>query len=306
MMQTDNLLQQVNEIVRGKSSQTKKVLMAILAGGHILLEDIPGVGKTTLALTFSKTMDLQFKRIQFTPDVTASDIVGFNYFDKGKNTFVYHEGAIMANFILADEINRTSSRTQAALLEAMEEGCVTVDGKTYLLPNPFIVIATQNPNGTSGTQPLPDAQLDRFIIKLSLGYPDFESQVTLLKDRQMSQPLEAVHRLVSVDEVVQMKQAVQNVHIEEILLRYITSLTVATREHPSIQQGVSPRGALAVCKMAKACAYIAGRKYVIPQDIADVFVDTCAHRLIVNGQENATVLLTQVLETVSTPDEQLI
>lgn len=305
-MQTDNLLQQVNEIVRGKSSQTKKVLMAILAGGHILLEDIPGVGKTTLALTFSKTMDLQFKRIQFTPDVTASDIVGFNYFDKGKNDFIYHEGAIMANFILADEINRTSSRTQAALLEAMEEGCVTVDGKTYLLPNPFIVIATQNPNGTSGTQPLPDAQLDRFIIKLSLGYPDFESQVMLLKDRQTLQPLDTIQHLVTITDVIQMKKAVQAIHIEESLLRYITSLTIATREHPSIQQGVSPRGALAICKMAKACAYIAGRNYVIPQDIADVFIDTCAHRLIVDSQEKAAVLLTRILETVRTPDEQFI
>lgn len=304
-MDVQQLLIAVNEVVKGKEAEIKKVLMAILADGHILLEDAPGVGKTTLALAFSKAMDLQFNRIQFTPDVTASDIVGFNYFDKGKDAFVYHEGAVMTNFLLGDEINRTSSRTQAALLEAMEEGCVTVDSVTYTLPKPFIVLATQNPLGSAGTQPLPQAQLDRFMIKMSLGYPDFESQVALLRDRQTAQPLEQVQPIINQVQLEEMKRTVAHIHIDEQILRYVTTLTVATREHGQITQGVSPRGALAVCNMAKAHAYLAGRSYVVPEDVLAVWLDTCAHRIITaSGVEAADVLMT-ILQDIPTPDEQL-
>lgn len=304
-MNTAALLAEINKVVRGKEAEVKKVLMAMLADGHILLEDVPGVGKTTMALAFSKAMNLQFNRIQFTPDVTASDIVGFNYFDKNKNQFVYHEGAIMANFVLGDEINRTSSRTQSALLEAMEEGAVTVDGTTYELPKPFIVLATQNPIGSAGTQPLPQAQLDRFLIKVSLGYPDFDSQVALLRDRQTTQPLQHVPAILNAAMIQQMKQEVQQIRLADSLLVYITQVTVATRNHPEIIQGVSPRGALAVCKMAKAHAYLAGRAFVIPEDILAVWQDTCAHRLVVGSHVNSREILAEIIEQTPTPDEQL-
>ena len=307
MMVTQQLLNEVNQVVRGKEEVTKKVLMGILAGGHILLEDLPGVGKTTMALAFSKAMGISFNRIQFTPDVTASDIVGFNYFDKGQNRFVYHEGAIMANFVLGDEINRTSSRTQSALLEAMEEGNVTVDGVTYELPQPFIVMATQNPLGSVGTQPLPQAQLDRFMIKISMGYPDFESQVALLKDRQITQPLNEIKQVVDEKQLITLKQQVQNIHIDETLLIYITNLTIATREHAKILQGVSPRGAIAICQMAKAHAFLEQRTFVTPEDILAIWKDTCVHRLVIHqGNQSASDLLEEITHNIPSPDEQLL
>ncbi|WP_146551160.1 MoxR family ATPase [Rummeliibacillus sp. SL167] len=305
-MDTQQLLDEVNRVVRGKEEVTRKVLMAILAGGHILLEDFPGVGKTTMALAFSKAMGISFNRIQFTPDVTASDIVGFNYFDKGQNGFVYHKGAVMANFVLGDEINRTSSRTQSALLEAMEEGNVTVDSVTYELPQPFIVMATQNPLGSAGTQPLPQAQLDRFMIKISMGYPDFESQVALLKDRQTTQPLDEVAQIVDRKRLLMLKQQVQTIHIDDALLVYITNLTMATRNHAQILQGISPRGALAICQMAKAHAFLENRSFVTPEDILAIWSDTCAHRLVLHqGGQSANELLEEIVHAVPSPDEQL-
>ncbi|WP_010304475.1 AAA family ATPase [Kurthia senegalensis] len=304
-MNSNELIVEMNKVVRGKEAEIKKVWMAILADGHILLEDAPGVGKTTLALAFSKAMQLSFQRIQFTPDVTASDIVGFNYFDKNKNDFVFHAGAVMANFVLGDEINRTSSRTQSALLEAMEEGAVTVDGQTYALPEPFIVMATQNPIGSAGTQPLPQAQLDRFMIKLSLGYPDFESQVALLRDRQTGHPLEEMTAVLDGEALQKMKREVREVRIVDELLAYITRVTIATREHASILQGISPRGALAVCQMAKAHAYLANRSYVIPEDVLAVWEPTCLHRLVVSSTADRATIFADVIASVPTPDEQL-
>lgn len=306
MMNSNELIAEMNKVVRGKEEEIKKVWMAILADGHILLEDAPGVGKTTLALAFSKAMQLSFQRIQFTPDVTASDIVGFNYFDKNKNEFVFHAGAIMANFILGDEINRTSSRTQSALLEAMEEGAVTVDGKTYALPSPFIVMATQNPIGSTGTQPLPQAQLDRFMIKLSMGYPDFDSQVALLRDRQTGQPLQQIVSVLDAETLQQMKQDVRNVRIVDELLAYITRVTIATREHGAILQGISPRGALAVCQMAKAHAYLDNRAYVIPEDVMAVWEPTCLHRLVVSSAADSKTIFDEIIASIPTPDEQVV
>lgn len=304
-MSKEQLLAEVNKVVHGKNTITKKVFMTILAGGHILLEDSPGVGKTTMALAFSKAMDLSFQRIQFTPDVTASDIVGFTYFDKNQNNFIYHEGAIMANFILGDEINRTTSRTQSALLEAMEEGAVTVDSKTYKLPQPFIVIATQNPLGSAGTQALPEAQLDRFMMKISMGYPDFDSQVALLRERQSKKPIDEVKVILTAEQLVAMKKEVQQVQIADRLLAYITKVTMATREHAQIIQGISPRGALAVCQMAKANAYLNDRSFVIPEDILAIWEDSCLHRLVTAATIDKKALFKEIIQHIPTPDEQL-
>lgn len=303
----DEVLEEVQRVVKGKETVLKKILAGILSGGHILLEDIPGVGKTTIALAYSKTLGLDFNRIQFTPDVVATDVVGFSKYDKHKDKFVYEKGAVFCNLLLADEINRTSSRTQAALLEVMEEKNVTVDGNTYELPKPFHVIATQNPIGSYGTQMLPQSQLDRFTLKLTIGYPDFESQVEILRDRQEEQPLNHVREVVSIDEMLAIQSEVQKVHISTHILKYITELTEATRNHSLILQGVSPRGALALSRVAKAKAYIEKRDFVIPDDVIDLFTDVCAHRILMKAKvsaEQIETVLTEIIEGVKTPHIQ--
>lgn len=307
---TEQVINQVKKVIIGKDEIAKKVFMAILAGGHVLLEDIPGVGKTTLALAFSKVMGLDFNRIQFTPDVIASDVVGFTMYDKNKEEFVFKQGAVMCNLLLADEINRTTSRTQSALLEVMEEKNVTVDGTTYTLPKPFHVIATQNPIGSYGTQMLPQSQLDRFMLKTSIGYPDFASQVEILKDRQTTQPLDEVKAVISREELIEMQHEVSHIHVAEEILTYITSLTVATREHPLIIQGVSPRGALALSRIAKAHAYIAGRDYVIPEDVMEMFVDTCNHRIVLEqkaqvSKNGPSTILNDIMNEIKSPDNRI-
>lgn len=299
------VIDEVKKVIKGKDSTIKKIMMTILAGGHILLEDMPGVGKTTLALSFSKAMGLDFNRIQFTPDVVASDVVGFSKFDQKENDFVFEEGAVMCNLLLADEINRTSSRTQAALLEVMEEKNVTVDGTTYPLPTPFHVIATQNPIGSYGTQALPQSQLDRFMLKTSVGYPDFDSQVKLLSDRQTTQPLEQVEAVLTKEELLNLQEEVRQVHIEEKILRYITELTEKTRNHPAIVQGVSPRGALALSYIVKAKAFLEERNYVIPEDVRELFIDTCSHRVVLHAkvnEEQPKEILQSILDATNTPE----
>ena len=261
---TETILQEIEKVIVGKREVLERVLMAVLSRGHVLLDDVPGVGKTTLALACSRVMGMEYQRIQFTPDVVPSDIVGFSVYNKEQGTFDYKEGAVMTNLLLADEINRTSSKTQAALLEVMEEGQVTVDGVTHRLPEPFVVIATQNPVGSAGTQLLPQAQLDRFMVRLQMGYPDFKSQVDILRDRQIENPLDKVVEIVSGDEVLDMQQQVQQVQVAEPILQYVTSLAMATRKQEMIRLGISPRGALAVTRMAKAHAYLQERDYVIP------------------------------------------
>lgn len=305
------VIDEVKKVIIGKDEVVQKIFMAVLAQGHILLEDIPGVGKTTVALAFSKVMGLDFKRIQFTPDVVASDVLGFTVYDKEKTEFSYKEGAVMCNLLLGDEINRTSSRTQAALLEAMEEGNVTVDGVTYPIPKPFNVIATQNPVGSLGTQVLPQAQLDRFMVKLSIGYPDFQSQVDILRDRQDQQPLEKIVNVITKEELVDMQKEAHEIHISDAILEYITHLTEATRNHPLIMQGLSPRGALAICKIAKAKAYISNRSYVIPEDVIDVFMDTSGHRIILEQRSRVATntvetILQQIVQEVKSPDIQSV
>ena len=262
---------EVKKAIIGKDDAISKVMTAIIAGGHILLEDIPGVGKTTMALAFSKAMGLHFNRVQFTPDVVPSDITGFTMYDKSSGEFKYTAGAVITNFLLADEINRTSSKTQSALLEVMQEGKVTVDGKTYKLPEPFIVVATQNPIGTAGTQMLPESQLDRFMVQLSIGYPSAEDQAMILKDRSLQDPLGTVKTVVTRDDIVQMKKQAKMMFVDDKIYAYISLLAEATRNHELIRLGLSPRGALALCDMAKADAYIKGQDFVAPENIKNVF-----------------------------------
>lgn len=307
MKHTEQLVQEIQKVIVGKEEVIQKVLMAILAKGHILLEDIPGVGKTTLALAISKTLGLDYRRIQFTPDVIPSDVVGYTVYDKKSGEFVYKPGAVMCNLLLADEINRTSSKTQAALLEVMEEGNVTVDGNTYEVPKPFVVISTQNPFGSAGTQLLPQSQLDRFMVKLEMGYPDFESQVNILKDRQEIQPLDTIKAVINKDDLEEMQMEVSRVKVKDEILRYITRLAEATRSHEYIQLGVSPRGAYAVNNMAKASAYMAGRGYVTPEDVIGIFPSVSSHRVILHPKAKVTgvsamSIMEEITKTVSVPE----
>ena len=305
------IISEVQKAVIGKQTVIEKVLMALLADGHILLDDIPGVGKTTLALTLSRALGLQYNRIQFTPDVLPSDIVGFSVYNKETGGFEYKSGMVTnTNLLLGDEINRTSSKTQSALLEAMEERQVTVDGRTYPLQTPFTVIATQNNVGTAGTQMLPYAQMDRFLVRLSIGYPDYEAQMTILRDRQNAEPLSAVREVVTRDEVVRMQREVRAVTAKDVVLDYITRLTMASREHPMLELGVSPRGALFLDRMAKAHAYLDGRDYVTGEDVQAVFCDVCAHRVILSQEarleaKSAQDVLQDLLRRVDVPDRKL-
>jgi len=302
----NEVINEIEKVVVGKTEIVEKVLMAVLAGGHVLMEDVPGTGKTTTAMTFAKVLGLDSRRVQFTSDTVPSDIIGYSVYDKQSNEFVYKPGAVMTNLLLADEINRTSSKTQSALLEAMEEKRVTVDGKSYDLPKPFIVLATQNPVGSAGTQMLPSAQLDRFMIKISMGYPDFESQVNILHDRHTENPLDKIHAIVNIDELQQLIRESNEVEVDRSIYEYTTELTQATREHPMVQLGVSPRGALAVCRMAKAHAFLEGRNYMIPEDIAAVFGDVCCHRIVLGTkarmmEEKPENIIKSVLESVKMP-----
>lgn len=301
------ILDEVQKVILGKQEVVEKVLMAVLADGHVLLDDVPGVGKTTLAVALSKALGLSYQRIQFTPDVLPSDIVGFSIYDKATGDFKYMPGAVnRANLLLADEINRTSSKTQSALLEAMEEHQVTVDGNVYPLKKPFLVIATENHVGAAGTQLLPHAQLDRFLVRLTIGYPSFEAQMDMLRDRAFANPMEDVHQAASVRDVMQMQQETAAVTMKDEILAYITRLSAASREHPMVELGVSPRGALAVSRMARACAYLKGRDYVIPEDVRAVFTDVCAHRILLSqkakaGHLTAQAVLEQILDEVNEP-----
>ncbi len=280
--QAESILREVKKAIVGKDDVLSRALMVILSRGHILLEDVPGVGKTTLALAFSRAMGIEYRRVQFTPDVVPSDITGFSVYDKQSGGLIYKPGAVMCNLLLADEINRTSSKTQSALLEVMEEHQVTIDGTTHPLPDPFIVIATQNPVGAAGTQLLPQAQLDRFMVRMKMGYPDFNSQVSILRDRRLENPLGSIDQVTDCAAVQAMQREVDQLRVADSILEYITHLTQSTRENAVVQLGVSPRGALAVLRMAQAHAYIGGRDYVIPEDAAAVFGDVCAHRLVLS------------------------
>ena len=265
------IIDEIRKVVIGKDEIIRKVLTAILAKGHILIEDIPGVGKTTLALAFSKAMDLKYHRMQFTPDVLPSDVLGFHIYEKNNLEPHFKEGSVFCNLFLADEINRTSSKTQSALLEVMEEGRVTVDSITREIPKPFVVIATQNPIGSVGTQMLPESQMDRFMVRLSMGYPDIRSEVEILKGRNTSDPLNLVDCVIDEGELISMQRVVDQIFVHDAVYEYIAKLVLKTREHDLIALGVSPRGTLALTSMSKAYAFLRGRTYVIPDDVIAIF-----------------------------------
>jgi len=302
------IITEVEKVIVGKSEVVAKILTAILADGHILLDDIPGIGKTTMAVALSKSLGLKFGRIQFTPDVLPSDITGFSMYNKTSDSFHYKAGiAAGVNLLLGDEINRTSSKTQSALLEAMEERQVTVDGETHALKNPFIVIATQNNVGAAGTQLLPYAQLDRFLIKLSIGYPDRDSEKELIRGRQTANPAESVNAVVAIEDVLRMQEEVMNVTVKDSIIDYITRLAESSRNHELLELGISPRGSLFVVKMAKAKAYISGRNFVISEDVQAVFADICAHRVLLSQVAKATKVsaenaLKVLIDEVEVPD----
>lgn len=280
--------------------------MAIYAGGHILLEDVPGTGKTTLALALSKCLDLDYKRVQFTPDTMPSDITGFTMLNRKTGEFEFNWGAVNCNLLLGDEINRTSAKTQSALLEVMEELAVTVDGVSHPVPKPFICIATENPAGSAGTQPLPDSQIDRFMVRLSIGYPSTADQVNILKAKRYANPLDDIKAKISRDNLLEIQNFLGNVQVADTVLDYIVRLCEQTRDMELVELGVSPRGVIALTRMARACALIRERDFVSPEDVREVFKATCARRLVLKPQariESVTAedILDQVMEIVPAP-----
>ncbi len=304
--QLENVLREIQKVIVGKEQVIRILLTALLAEGHILLDDVPGVGKTTLAVALSRAVGLSFRRVQFTPDVLPSDLTGFSLYDKASGDFIYRPGTLnQANLLLGDEINRASSKTQSALLEAMEEHQVTVDGKTYPLESPFMVIATENSVGTAGTQFLPYAQVDRFLVRLSLGYPDYEAQMAMLRDRQGENPLAAVRCVMEKEELLAMQREARAVSAGDAILDYITRLTMASREHEAVEVGISPRGALFMDRMAKARAYLENRDYVTGGDVQDIFAVVCSHRILLKENRSGVTVhdvMNELLGRVKNPD----
>lgn len=300
------VMEEVARVVTGKDDCIKKAFAAILAGGHILIEDVPGVGKTTLAVAFSKVMGLENHRVQFTPDVLPADILGFNMYRKETGDFVYYPGTIMCNLFLADEINRTSPKTQSALLEVMEEGKVTVDGVSREVPRPFIVMATQNPKGSAGTQLLPESQLDRFMICMSMGYPDVKSEIAIARGRSSSANMVELQPVIGAQELEALCGMVEDVYMSESIYTYIVALVGKTRENSYIELGVSPRGTIACVRMARAWAFLQGRNYVMPEDVADIFLDIAKHRIVLNTKARVThmteeAILSEILSVTKQP-----
>ena len=303
--QIDAIREEVKKVIFGKDEVINKVLMAIIGSGHILIDDIPGVGKTTMANAFARAMGLEQKRVQFTPDVMPSDVTGFTMYNKETGKFEYRPGAVMCNLFLADEINRTSPKSQSALLEVMEEGTVTIDAVKREVPQPFMVIATENPTGSSGTQLLPESQLDRFMVRMSLGYPSQADEISMMKSKK-EYSVDDIPASLTVEDILEMKKEVEKVFIHDLIYQYTTDLVNATRKHQYLTLGVSPRGTLALINMASAHAYLQERDYVVPADVAAVFTDVCAHRLILNtkakvGGLTAEGILEQILKLIPQP-----
>lgn len=279
MIKAAKVIEQVNNVILGKDREVKEIMAAFLAGGHILLEDIPGVGKTTLATAFSRAMKLDSKRVQFTPDVMPSDLTGYSVYRSDIGQFVYQPGSVFCNLLLADEINRTSPKTQSALLEVMEERKVSVEGITREVPNPFIVIATQNPYGNAGTQSLPEAQMDRFMITMSIGYPDFDSEMDMAMSIGKKGRAESVVPVITAEDIGHMQDEIYEVYMNKSIYKYIVDLVTATRNSPYIERGASPRATIALVKMSKAWAWLNGRDYVIPSDVSTQFEYVISHRV---------------------------
>lgn len=306
MNEFKKVLNEIRKVINGKDREIIITMLALLANGNILIEDIPGVGKTTLVLAFSKALGLKYGRIQFTPDPLPSDITGFSSFNKESGKMHFNKGAIFCNLFLADELNRTSSRTQAALLEAMEERQVTVDGHSYALEKPFSVIATQNPVGASGTQLLPDSQTDRFTVRISMGYPDFDAECQMLLNRSKQNPLDNVKQVITVDELIDIQSKVKEVFVSEDMAKYIVMLVTATRQSSLFSRGASPRATLSLKDMAKAAAFADGRDYIVPRDIQNIFVRTISHRVILSSESTAKRIntdsaLKEILRTTRQP-----
>lgn len=297
---------EISKVIKGKGEAVQLILTALLAQGHVLIEDVPGVGKTTLAMALGKATGLSFRRAQFTPDVMASDITGFTMFNREENRFEYRSGLVMTNILLADEINRTSPKTQSALLEAMEEKRVTVDGVVHQLPEPFIVIATQNSQGYVGTFPLPEAQLDRFMIKISMGYPTVEEETGILLDRLGENPANEVRPVMTAEQLSACIAEVQQVNFAESLCRYVAELAAATRAHGGVELGVSPRASLAIMQASRAYAYLDGRDYVVPEDIVRLMIPVFSHRIVLRQEMkmrrmDVTTVLQDAVSAVTPP-----
>ena len=301
----DAILSETGKAVLGKDEVLRRILTAILAGGHILIDDIPGVGKTTIAVAFTHVLGLDYKRMQFTPDVLPSDITGFSMYDKNSGTFRYMAGSAMTNFFLADEINRASPKTQSALLEVMQEGRLSVDGKTYAVPQPFIVMATQNPFGSSGTQELPESQTDRFMIRITVGYPEREDEIRILSGEKKN-PADGLSAVVTPEGLLALQEEASRVHVEDSLYGYMVDIARATRNHPDIRLGVSPRGTMALSAMTRAHALMEGRAYATPDDVAAVAPYTLGHRISLSGDaryngKTTESVLAEILSSLPLP-----
>jgi MoxR-like ATPase len=302
----ERLVENIEKVMIGKEREIILSIVALLAKGHVLLEDVPGVGKTMLIRTLAKSVNAEFKRIQFTPDLLPSDVTGTSIYNPKSLDFEYRKGPIVSNIVLADEINRTSPKTQSALLEAMEEGSVTVDGDTKILPKPFFVMATQNPIDYEGTFPLPEAQLDRFLLKINLGYPSEQEEMEVLSRSLGEQTIDEIHPVLTLDDVIELQELVKKVYVDQNIRKYIVEIVNKTREHASVYMGVSPRGSLALMKASQAFAFINGRDYVIPDDVKFLSLYTLPHRMIVksevkfSGTSQASVIK-EIIESVQVP-----
>jgi len=307
MQRIQGLLDNLNKVLIGKPKVTNMVAVALLCQGHVLIEDVPGLGKTILVKGLAKSLGCVYNRIQFTPDLLPADVVGITVYNQKTAEFQYRPGPVMANIVLADEINRTSPKTQSSLLEAMEEGQVSVDGKTWPLPAPFMVLATQNPIEYEGTFPLPEAQLDRFLLRLEIGYPSQETEETIIRSQEDGHhPLESLTQVVEISDLQAAQEQVAKVRLSDSLVKYIITICDRTRKHPALYLGASPRGSLALARTAKALAWLQGRDYVIPDDVKEMAVPVLAHRLILNPEERLRdvtplEIIRQILNTVPVP-----
>lgn len=301
-----DLAKEISKVIKGKDDALLIILTGLLAQGHVLIEDVPGVGKTTLAMALGRASGLSFRRAQFTPDVMASDITGFTMFNKEENRFEYRSGLVMTNILLADEINRTSPKTQSALLEAMEEKRVTVDGTVHELPYPFMVIATQNSQGYVGTFPLPEAQLDRFMMKISMGYPTIDEEKQIMLDRLSGNPVNEIENVMTIDQIADCIEDIGEINFAESLCRYVAELTAATRNHPAVALGASPRASVAIMQASRAFAYLRGRDYVIPEDIVRLMIPVFEHRIVLRqetrvNRRSVRSVLEDVVSSVTPP-----